>query len=218
MRITPTAAIVALLMGISALPATAGKVIDNGRYGDIDKVNGDIEIGKNSEAGDLETVNGDIEVDDGSKVGEMETVNGDIELGANVSGRSAETVNGSISGKNGTVIDGNVETVNGGVQMGDGSSARQIETVNGKIELDGTHVAKDIETVNGNIDLSGKTRIDGAIVFRKPSGFGWGNNKKPTLTIKSGVEVGSVVLEREVELNIDAGAKVGKIDRRYESK
>lgn len=217
MRFTPTAALVVLMIGVCAAPAFAGKVIDNGRHGDIDKVNGDIEIGKNSEAGDLETVNGDIEVDDGSKVGQMETVNGDIELGANVSGHSAETVNGSITGKNGTVIQNEVETVNGGIRFGDGSSARQLETVNGTIELVGTHIAKDIETVNGNIEISGNSSVDGAIIFRKPSGWGWGNNKKPKLTLKPGVVVGSVILEREVELDIE-GAKVGKIDRRYDSK
>jgi len=220
MRITPTAAILGLLFAVCLLPtAMAGKVIDHGRHGDIDKVNGDIEIGKQSEAGNLETVNGDIEVDDGSKVGEMETVNGDIELGSNVSGDSAETVNGSISGKNGTQIAGNVETVNGGVRLADGSAARQVETVNGTIALDGTRVSHDIETVNGNIELSGSTKVSGAVIFRKPSGMGWFNNsKKPTLTVKAGVEVGSVILEREIDLQIDPAAKVGKIERRYDNK
>ncbi len=219
MRITPTAAILGLLLTVCVLPAAlAGKVIDHGRYGDVDKVNGDIEIGKQSEAGNLDTVNGDIEVDDGSTVGEMETVNGSIELGNTVTAKSAETVNGSIRGKTGTRIDGPVETVNGSVNLDNGSDVREVSTVNGDITLEGTRVARDIETVNGDVRLSGNSNVEGTVTFSKPSGWGWFNNsKKPKLIIAAGVTVNKVVLEREVELQIDAAAKVGTIDRRYES-
>lgn len=220
MRITPTTYLLAGLVLVGLMPLAMAH--ESGSLGDIDRVNGDIEIGVNSTAGDLDTVNGDIEVGKASKVGNADTVNGDIRLDSGASARSLDTVNGSIKAEQNVVVTGSVDTVNGNIRFDKGGRIEQnVETVNGDIRLDDTQIGHNIETVQGDIVLQGASVVTGSIVVHKNKSlvclFGC-DGDKPRIELAAGVQVGSIILEREVELAVNPAAKVGKIEKRYEKK
>ncbi|NQD38375.1 hypothetical protein HPT27_15210 [Permianibacter sp. IMCC34836] len=222
--LSPTALILAALIGLCTLPAVhAHDVPDGKKARDIDTVNADIEIGRDAEAGDLDTVNGDIEVGAGSKVGDADTVNGDITLADGVSAGGAETVNGDIEAGRDVVANGDIETVNGAIKFDNGGRVSGgLETVNGTIKLTGTSVERDIETVNGDISLLAGSTVKGKLIVRKPHG-NWClfscDDDKPVIEIGANAEVaGGLLLEREVELRQDPSAKVGPIVYAYDKK
>ncbi|MFZ5842055.1 MAG: hypothetical protein ACOY3E_04070 [Pseudomonadota bacterium] len=224
MRLTPTALLLAGLIGLCAVPAVMAHDVGDGQKGrGIDTVNADIEIGRDAEAGDLDSVNGDIEVGTNSKVGNLDTVNGDIELADAVKAGGADSVNGKIKGGRDVVIDGDIDTVNGGIGFDAGSRIDGgVDTVNGTVKLTGTAVAKDVETVNGDIHLLDGSVVSGKIIVRKPKGsWCWFDcdDDKPVIELGANVEVtGGLILEREVELKQHPSAKVGPIVYAYDKK
>ncbi len=181
----------------------------------IDKVNGAIQTNAGVEYGDLSTVNGDVSVAEDSTAQEVETVNGGITIGTRARVASAETVNGGISVRADALIEGDLETVNGGVSMAAGSSViGRVETVNGGIQLTTAQVGNGIETVSGDIEVLAGSVVKGGIIVRKPTGswFSMGTQRDPKVVIgANSVVEGELVFERDVELLVDASAKIGKV-------
>src|SRR5689334_13742047 len=102
------------LLLAAATPAFAGD-------GDIDKVNGSIQLGDGAHTGALETVNGSIRAGGGLVVdGSVETVNGSIffDRGGRIA-KGVSTVNGAI-GLVDTDLGGGIDTVNGDITVGIG--------------------------------------------------------------------------------------------------
>ncbi len=186
-------------------------------YGDIDKINGGINVAANSTAGSLETVNGGIKVGDGSHVRSAESVNGGIRIGANVEIGSIETVNGGIRIARRTKVGGDVEAVNGGVTMEPGVHIRGgVENVNGGISAVGAVIERDVRTSNGGITLDSGARVGGGIHMRARSGWSnliqFGENKPPRVVIgRHCVVRGALRFEREVELYVHSTARIGKV-------
>lgn len=207
-RTTPIATV--LIAAALLLPVVAGAAPKN-----IDKVNGAITTEAGVEYGNLETVNGGISIAGGSRAKNVSTVNGGVVIGEQAELGSVETVNGGISIGAGSRVDGDVETVNGGISLSKDSEVNGgIETVNGGIKLDSARLNQGIETVNGDIEVLNGSVIKGGIVVRKPSGswFNWGNQRTPKVVIgANSVVEGPLVFEREVELLVDASAKIGKV-------
>lgn len=146
--------------------------------------------------GDIDKVNSGINVDDDSTAGTLETVNGGITIGASAVVRDgASTVNGGIRLESAAKVGGRVETVNGG------------------IALDRAHIGGGIETVNGDIEVGAGSRVEGGITVRKPTGWSWGKQRTPRVTIGAGAVVeGTLLFEREVELFVHDSATVGRIE------
>lgn len=185
---------------------------------DVSRVFGSVDVDSGEVVGDVESVNGSISLDDDSQADDVETVNGSIRIRDNVSVRSVETVNGSIRAERGLTSDGSVTTVNGRIELREGSTVGgDVETVNGKIELEGVRVRGSVETVNGDMFLTDGTVIEGDVIFDDRGNWnGWGNRSEPRLFVDRGSEIkGRIILYQEVELDIEGGARVGEIVRRY---
>lgn len=218
-----------MLLGACTISIGADRAVADG--GGASEVNKSIHVPSGANAGDLSSVNGEIRVGAGARAGDVETVNGSIDLGDQAVVADVETVNGSIRGGSGVRIEGDLEAVNGSLRFGPGlrlagdattvngsieasqcEVGRDVETVNGTLRFDGCQLRGAMELVNGRVELSGPTVLAGDLTVRKPSGMGWGSNKKPVIVIGAGVELrGRIVLEREVELQIDPAARVGQI-------
>lgn len=110
-------------------------------------------------------------------------------------------------------MSGGVSTVNGAITLGRGSKVQgSLETVNGRMTLEGAEVGDGISTVNGDIMVGTGSRVDGGIRVEKPSGWSWGRNKRPRVTIESGAVVnGTLEFEREVDLYVGEGVVLGEI-------
>ena len=176
-------------------------------------VNGSISVGANSTIdGSLDTVNGTIRVDENTKVEDVETVNGSIRLASGVSVADVSSVNGSIRLGENVAVDGDVSVVNGKISLAKGTKvSREVSNINGEIKLDGAEVGRNLSTINGDVTLSDGAIVRGDLIVEKP---GRSNNKsrKPRITIGPGCSVlGTIVLEREVELYISDSAKVGGV-------
>ncbi len=214
-----TVGMLTMLMVLPAFGASINKSVKIGAGEESDgtsSVNGSIFIGADAVVtGDVNTVNGRVEVESGAKIEDASTVNGKVKVASNVESGSLETVNGAISVGEATRVDGSIEAVNGTITAKAGSTvAEDIANVNGKIELTGARVGGDIETVAGDIHLLEGTVVAGDIFVEKPGGWGWGrkDRKKPRVVIGPGSSVeGTIRLEREVELYISDRATVGGV-------
>lgn len=90
-----------------------------------------------------------------------------------------------------------------------------MSNVNGEIELSGAEVGGDLKTVNGDVSLEDGSVVKGDLVVEKNSGWGWGKSKsrKPRVVIGPGSRVlGTIILQREVELFISDTAEVGGVE------
>lgn len=181
--------------------------------GDVDKINGSIQIKNGERAGDLSTVNGGIRIDAAGSAGKVSTVNGGVRLGPQARAGSVETVNGGISLDESAKVDGGATTVNGGIRLNKSAEiGGRAETVNGRISLDAAHVGGGIETVGGDIEIGADSRVEGGITVKKPSGWSWGRSSKPRIVIGPRANVqGTLDFEREVELFVSDRANVGTI-------
>jgi len=213
--------VVALLGLLLALPAAASinksiKIGAGESSSGASSVNGSVTVGAGAVVtGDVGTVNGTIRIADNAQVEDASTVNGALRLGSSVSAGSLETVNGSIRAADNCQLDGSVEAVNGSITLGNGTRVSGgVANVNGSIELSGVEVGGNLETVNGDVELLEGSTLRGDLVIEKPSGWGWNNSKKrkPRVIIGPGsVVVGTIELEREVELYISETAQVGGV-------
>ncbi len=213
--------VVALLGLMLALPAAASinksiKIAPGESSDGASSVNGSVTVGSGAVVtGDVGTVNGTIRIADNAQVEDASTVNGALRLGSGVSAGSLETVNGSIRAADNCQLDGSVEAVNGSINLGNGTRVSDgVANVNGTIELQGVDVGGNVETVNGDVELLQGSTLRGDLVIEKPSGWGWNNSKKrkPRVIIGPGsVVLGTIELEREVELYISEAAQVGGV-------
>lgn len=222
-RIAPLA-LAACVAWALASPAFAGKNVDRvfgsitaeagEEYGSLDSVNGSITIRDGAKVRSADTVNGSIRIGSEAEVGSAETVNGSIRVGDRARVSVVETVNGGIRIDDGAAIERHVEAVNGSIELGSKAQVGgDVENVNGRIELDDARVGGDVATTNGDITLRKGSVIAGDLRVHKPQGFWFnGNSSKPRVTLEAGSEVkGNLVLDREVELVIEPGAKHGAI-------
>jgi hypothetical protein len=177
-------------------------------------VNGSISVGADCTIdGSLDTVNGTIRVDENTSVKDVETVNGSIRLASGVSTKDVGSVNGSIRLGERVTVAGEVTVVNGKISLGKGTKvAHEVSNVNGEIKLDGADVAHDLSTVNGDVTLTDGAIVRGDIIVEKPGGWNNSKNREPIIIIGPGSSVlGTIVLERKVELFISDNAEVGGV-------
>ena len=188
--------------------------VESGRQvGSVETVNGSIDLGDSVRAGSIETVSGSIEIGQDCTVGDIDTVNGHVTLARNTKADSVEVVNGRVRVDEQAQVRGDVTNVNGKIVLAKGAQiGGHIETVNGDIKLDQARVGDGIKTTNANIEIGAGSHVEGGIHVEKP-GFGFFDTKRtPRITIGPDAVVnGTLHFEREVELRIDARAKVGKI-------
>jgi hypothetical protein len=88
-----------------------------------------------------------------------------------------------------------------------------VSNVNGEISLTAAEVAGNLETVNGDVSLLSGSVLGGDLVMQRPRGMGWFRDKrKPRVVIGENAKVmGTLRLEREVELYISDSAEVGGV-------
>lgn len=213
---------IGLLFVLMSVPAFAASVnkgvkVEPGATADgATSVNGSITIGEYAVVtGNVKTVNGTIRVDDGARLEEASTVNGGVRIANNVQSQSLATVNGSIKVGESATVGGAIEAVNGGISVKRNSTvALDVSNVNGEIDLSGTAVGGDVSTVTGDVLIVDGSVIQGDLIVKKPSSWGWGKGKrrKPKIVIGPGSRVaGTIELEREVELYISQTAEVGAV-------
>lgn len=216
----PTLALAAALLAFTpACAFSLNKNVDVGAGQTSDgesTVNGSIAVGRDAVVdGGLETVNGSIRVDDNARIGRAETVNGAVRLADGVSARGVSSVNGTIELGSNVTIDGEISVVNGRVELGTGSRvSSDLSNVNGEIEVEGSEIGGNLSTVNGDVTLAGPTVLRGDLVVEEPNdGFrDRSDRRKPRIVIGPGVRVlGTIDLEREVELYISEDAEVGGV-------
>ena len=207
-----------------ALPASAGSVnksirIDAGATVDeASSVNGSVTVGDGATVTDeVSTVNGTIRVGENAVLGDVSTVNGALKIGSGVRAESLGTVNGAIDVDRDAAIDGDVETVNGSIEIAaNGAVGGDVSNVNVRIEVVAGEIGRDLSTVNGDVYLDDGTVLRGNLLVEKPGGWGWNrdsNKRKPTIVIGENSKVlGTIRLEREVELYISDSAEVGGVE------
>lgn len=180
---------------------------------DVDKVNGSIEVKNGEQAGNLTTVNGGIRIAASGSAGKVTTVNGGVRLGPQARANSVKTVNGGIDLNEGAQVSGNVATVNGGIRLGKGADVGgHAQTVNGRFALEAAHIGGGIETVGGDIEIGAESRVEGGLLVKKPTGWSWGESRKPRIVIgPRAVVQGTLDFEREVELFVSDRATIGTV-------
>jgi hypothetical protein len=185
-----------------------------GAASNMSKVNGSIDVGQGQQAGDVSTVNGSISVGSSAQVEDVETVNGSLRFDESAKAHSAETVNGAIVLGRQAVVRETVSTVNGAVTLMNGARVGgALENVNGMLRVDGGRVGGGIQTVNGDILVADRSQVDGGIHVEKNHGWFWGKPRRPRVTIESCAVVnGTLRFEREVDLYVGAGARVGPVE------
>ena len=214
-----TIGLLVMLLSVPALGASVNKSIKIAAGEEADgasSVNGSITVGADAiVTGGVRTVNGSIRVDDGAKLQAAKTVNGSIRLGDNVETANLGTVNGAISVGAQSVVDGEIDAVNGRISLENGAVvAESVENVNGRIEMTAAEVGGDVSTVSGDVELKDASVIKGDLIVEKPSNWGWNKskNRKPRIVIGPGSKVlGTIELEREVDLYISDSAEVGGV-------
>jgi hypothetical protein len=214
-----SAGLVALLLIAPAHGLSINKSITIAPGSEADgqsSVNGSITVGRGAVInGSLDTVNGSIRVEEDVTLKNAETVNGSIRIASGSSADDVTNVNGSIRLGENVSIDGMVEVVNGKISLGTGTKvAEDLSNVNGEISLTGAEVGGDLSTVTGDVTLNNGSTLRGDLIMEKPGGWGWSkdNQRKPKVIIGPDSKVlGSIVLEREVELFISNSAEVGDV-------
>lgn len=177
-------------------------------------VNGSLHVAAGKEASDVTTVNGSIHIDDSAAVLSATTVNGSIHVGAHATVASLKTVNGSISLGDGVRVSGGAGSVNGDLTLGDGADVSgSLGNVNGKISLTAAHVAGGISTVSGDIKIMGASHVEGGILVKRQSGFGFSFGEDiPRIVIGPGATVqGDLHFERKVRLFVSDKATIGNV-------
>lgn len=191
------------------------EVGDGVEAGGQSSVNGSISIGEGAViSGSVETVNGTIRIEKNARVEDAETVNGSIRMASGVTAEDVGSVNGSIRLGENVTIDGEVSVVNGKISLDRGTRvADDVSNVNGEISLTGAEIGGDLTTVNGDVTLDEGSTLRGNLIIEKPGGWGWNRDRrKPKVIIGPGSKViGSIELEREVELFISESAEVGGV-------
>ena len=177
-------------------------------------VNGSLHVVAGKEASDVTTVNGSIRIDDNAAVLSAATVNGSIHVGAHATATSLRTVNGSISLGDGARVSGGAGSVNGDLTLGEGADVSgSLGNVNGKISLTAAHVAGGISTVSGDIKVMGASHVEGGILVKRQSGFGFSFGEDiPRIIIGPGATVqGDLRFERKVRLFVSDKATIGNV-------
>jgi hypothetical protein len=177
-------------------------------------VNGSLHVAVGKEPRDVSTVNGSIHVDDNAAVLSAVTVNGGIHLGAHATATSLKTVNGAISLGDGVHVSGSAGSVNGDLTLGDGADVTgSLGNINGKIALTAAHVAGGISTVSGDIKIMGASHVEGGILVKRQSGFGFSFGEDiPRIVIGPGAVVqGELHFERKVRLFVSDKATIGTV-------
>jgi len=183
--------------------------------GDVDKVNGSIQVADGTSAGKLSTVNGGIHVGMHSHARSAETVNGGIDVGDGATLDSLETVNGGLHLGSGVKIAKGVTAVNGSITAGNAADiSGKVENVNGGIKLDAAHVGGGIQTVNGDITVGANSHVEGGIfIDENHSLFSWGTSRKPRVVIgPHAVVQGKLTFKRDVELYVSDSATIGPVE------
>lgn len=200
-----------------AMAASLNKSINLGDNSENDgqsSVNGSITVGDNSIVnGSLSTVNGTVRVGENTRLKDAETVNGSIRIGTGSIVDDVESVNGTVRIGEQVTVGGQVEVVNGKISLDKGSTvADGVGNVNGEISIAGAEIGGNISTVNGDVTLSDEAILRGDLLVEKPGWGNRGNKRKPKIIIGPGSEVvGTIVLEREVDLFVSESAKVGGV-------
>jgi DUF4097 and DUF4098 domain-containing protein YvlB len=166
-------------------------------YGKLSAVNGNVRVGRGAIADMAKTVNGEITIESDARLGEVSTVNGSLDIaeGASIE-RTATTVNGEVELAKGVRVGGDVTTVSG------------------EIELKGAEVGGSIITSNGDIELSDGARVRGGIHVKKKGNNNWGWGKEEPIRVHvcgTCVVDGELKFDREVELRVDQGGKIGRV-------
>ena len=192
------------------------KVDAGSQTGGQSSVNGSISVGEGAVIdGSLDTVNGSISVDKNVTLEDAETVNGTIRIASGSSADDVGSVNGAIRLGEKVTISGEVEVVNGKIFLDTGTKvARNVSNVNGDISLSGAEVGGNLSTVNGDVSLNDSSTLRGDLIVEKPGSWSWSkkNQRKPQIIIGPNSKVlGTIVLEREVELYISNSAEVGGV-------
>ncbi len=213
-----SAGFVALLL---LTPAHGGSInksikIDAGSHsGGQSSVNGSISVGSGAVIdGSLETVNGSIRVAEDVTLEDAKTVNGTIRIASGSSAEDVGSVNGAIRLGENVTVSGGVEVVNGKISLDSGTKvAADVSNVNGEISLTAAEIGGNLSTVNGDVSLHDGSTLHGDLIVEKPGGWGWSNNKrKPKVIIGPNSKVlGTIVLQRKVELYISNSAEVGDV-------
>ena len=211
-------ALVALLLVSPAYGVNLNKSvkIDAGsQTGGQSSVNGSISVGSGAIIdGSLETVNGSIRVEENVTLKDAETVNGKIRIGSGSSADDVSSVNGAIRLGENVRVGGEIDVVNGKISLDKGTSViDDVSNVNGDITLSGAEVGGNLSTVNGDVSLQDGTTLRGDLIVEKPSGWSWNEGKRrPKIVIGPQSKVlGTIVLERQVELFISNTAEVGGV-------
>ena len=183
--------------------------------GDIDKVNGSVQVDAGQQAGNVSTVNGAVHIQDGASVQKASTVNGAVALGDKAQAAELGTVNGGITLGSHSKVSGEVSTVNGSIQLGNGAEVDgKLDNVNGSIVLDEAHVAGGIGTVDGDITIGANSRVEGGILVDKPSNswFHFGTQRTPIIVIgPHAVVQGTLEFRRDVVLKVSDSAQIGPV-------
>jgi predicted acyltransferase (DUF342 family) len=182
--------------------------------GDIDKINGSVQVEAGQKVGDVSTVNGAVRIADGASVHKASTVNGSVELGSKTQASELSSVNGSITLGGTSHVSGEVTAVNGALHLAPGSDVSgKLGNVNGAIVLDAAHVGGGIDTVSGDITVGANSRVEGGILVDKPSGwFNWNSSRAPVIVIgPHAVVLGTLEFRRDVVLKVSDSAQIGPV-------
>jgi predicted acyltransferase (DUF342 family) len=182
---------------------------------DISSVNGSVNASPGESYDTLSAVNGDVNVGRGASANEARTVNGDVTLDADTKVGSASTVNGRLRIRDGASVATQASTVNGTIELGKRASVGgDVSTVSGDIELNGAEVTGGLETRNGDIDLLDGARVHGGIHIKRKNDNHWGDDDHRPVKVRicsTCVVDGELRFDREVELDVEPGAKIGKV-------
>ncbi len=212
-----TVGLAALLMVLPAHAFNLNKSIsvdDGATSSGESTVNGSITVGSDAVVkGSLDTVNGTIRVEENATIEDAQTINGSLRVASGCSSTDLSSVNGSIRIGEKVTVNGEVSVVNGKISLDEGTQVRDdVSNVNGEISVAGATIGGDLSTVNGDISLTNGAVLKGDLIVEKPGGWGNSNNRKPRIVIGPGSKVvGSIELEREVELFISDSAEVGDV-------
>lgn len=203
----------ALVLGACSALTDSFTLADGSTYDDdISLVNGSIDIGSDCQVnGEVDSVNGAIQVGSATRIGDIGSVNGRIQLGEEVEvDGDVASVNGRIELGSGSRVSGKVESVNGRISAAEGVVIEgQLSSVNSRIEMRGARAAS-LVTNNSSILLDDGTVIAGALTVRKSQGISF--SSAPKIVVGRDVRIeGPLTFEREVELYVHESATVGEI-------